>query len=587
MTIADKLIRIAENEQKVYQAGYDIGYEAGYEEGYEEGGAGSGNEQFTIDLIQGTASGEIRIPNGVTTIKNYLFESTNIDTIYLPNTLKSLQYYCFGNTTLDNIFFEEGTKLDFIDTWAFTGCNIDTLKLPDIESVRDASFEGISANKIIFGKHTGSIGSYACGSSIWCEYDFSQSTNIPTVADTTSFNISTTSRIIVPNHLYNEWVSREDWVPYRDWIVPSNIKSEPDTTKFTMHVDANTLKTLLDNRAGTNVGAYELKTDEPCQYVRIYGDGKNGESFANATNVYNTATGKYMVYAYRLPTSNTIRPKYFQIYANTNGNTVNGQGDNFYVKAYTDNKWHVDVIDVAVAISSSTNVREGTYNSQFTESNGSFTAKKLRFDWFNEGSAVSTSDYIDIAYIGFCDSIEKARSLDLDYTGAEFDADYLLDTGVFDRKNNTGTGMEYVTRTVDYSLLNGPEAFVHLTAEPNYVITPNTTMYAGVLYRASTSGSYGEMYSCCANNDVANADWYTRLRFGYYYKLGDDWQFGVLKYESGKNIDGATRLLRFDYLNGVENNGKDYTIDIGFVKFFNSVEEGEAYFEQYRQRYGI
>lgn len=581
MTIAEKLTQIAENEQKVYQAGYEVGYDTGYEEG-----TAIGNEQFAIDLIQGTASGEIRIPNGVTTIRTYLFSDTDIKTIYLPNTVKTLQYYCFANTTLDNIFFEEGTELDVIGTWVFTGCNIDTLKLPYVESIEQASFEGIAANKIVFGKYTGSIGSYALRSNILCEYDFSQSMNIPDVADDTVFDIYTIKSIIVPNHLYNEWINREDWAPYKDYIISSSGKSQPDTAQFTMHVDADTLKTLLDNRAGTNVGTYELRTDEPCKYIRIYGDGRNGESFANASNISNTVTGRYMVYAYRLPTSNTIRPRAFQIYANTNGNTVNGQGDNFYVKAYTDDKWHVDVIDVAVAIGSSTDVRNGKYNSQFTDKNGSFTAKKLRFDWFNEGSAVPTSDYIDIAYIGFCDSIEKARSLDPDYTGAEFDAMYLWNTGAFNLKT-TDTGMEYVSRTTNYNALGANEAFVYLTGNTDYVITPNATMYAGVLYRASTDRSYGEMYSCCANNDVANADWYTRLRFGYYYELGDDWHFGVLQFNAGNNIDGATRLLRFDYLNGIENNGKDYTIDIGFVKFFNSVEEGEAYFEQYRQKYDI
>lgn len=590
MSILSKLAEIAKNEEKVYQAGYKVGYDTGYEEG-----TAIGNEQFAIDLIQGTVSGELRIPNGVTTIRDYCFAefTGDLQKVFIPSTVQYIgekAFYHFRSGSLLDVVFPKDSQLIEIGPEAFAESNVWQVVLPDslqrVGARAFQSYDGVDYAK--FGSQINYIGDDAFFGIDRPKriYDFSLASSIPFAQGNPFPWGDEETQIIVPKHLYNKWIERTDWAPYKDYIVPAGVKSEPDTAQFTMHVDADTLKTLLDNRAGTNVGAYELKTDEPCKYIRIYGDGKNGESFANAENIYNTATGRYMVYAYRLPTSNTIRPKSFQIYANTNGNTVNGKGDNFYVKAYTDDKWHVDVIDVAVAISSSTSVRDGTYNSQFTDSNGSFTAKKLRFDWFNEGSAVPTSDYIDIAYIGFCDSIETARSLDPDYTGAEFGAMYLWNTGAFNLKT-TDTGMEYVSRTVNYQSLGANEAFVYLTENKDYVITPNTTMYAGVLYRASTDRSYGEMYSCCANNDVANADWYTRLRFGYYYELGDDWHFGVLQFNSGNNIDGATRLLRFDYLNGIENNGKDYTVDIGFVKFFNSVEEGEAYFEEYRKQYGI
>lgn len=583
MSILSKLAEIAENEEKVYQAGYDAGYK--------EGGAGSGNENF-IKALNGEAVDELVIPEGLTQIHAELFSETQIGKLVIPSSIKTIGDRAFYRSGIYELVFAEDSQLTTIGAYAFWGSyNITHLRLPDkITHIGAQAFypnmtEIEICRTVEFGSDIQFIDSWAFYGSTGSKFDFSKAKSIPKISSE-GIDPQGAIAILVPGRLYSEWVNREDWAPYKEYIIPSGGKSVPDTTQFTMHVDAGTLKTLLDNRAGTNVGKYELKTDEPCKYIRIYGDGKNGESFANAQNISNTVTGRYMIYAYRLPTSNTIRPRAFQIYANTNGKTVNGEGDNFYVKAYTDDKWHVDVIDVAVAIASSTDVRNGKYNSQFTDNNGSFTAKKLRFDWFNEGSAVPTSDYIDIAYIGFCDTIEKARSLDPDYTGAEFDAMYLWNTGAFNLKT-TDSGMTYVSRTTNYKSLNSNEAFVYLTGNTDYVITPNTTMYAGVLYRASTDRSYGEMYSCCANNDVANADWYTRLRFGYYYELGNEWHFGVLKFNAGTNIDGAARLLRFDYLNGVENNGKDYTVDIGFVKFFNSVEEGEAYFEEYRQKYNI
>ena len=65
MSIADKLTTIAENEQKVYQAGYD----KGKAEGGDEGWIGDGNTHIWISLAEGRTSPMLGCcPNGTVTV---------------------------------------------------------------------------------------------------------------------------------------------------------------------------------------------------------------------------------------------------------------------------------------------------------------------------------------------------------------------------------------------------------------------------------------------------------------------------------------------------------------------------------------
>ena len=92
MSILNKLAEIAENEQKVYEAGktegynngYIVGnyegynqgksegYTEGYEEGYNLGKAEGGDSETLTKLIDGSIT-ELYIPTGTTKIRDYCF----------------------------------------------------------------------------------------------------------------------------------------------------------------------------------------------------------------------------------------------------------------------------------------------------------------------------------------------------------------------------------------------------------------------------------------------------------------------------------------------------------------------------------
>ena len=55
MSIAEKLITVAENEQRVYNAGHDVGYHEGYEAGRNAGGGGGGNNGIFTAKITPTS----------------------------------------------------------------------------------------------------------------------------------------------------------------------------------------------------------------------------------------------------------------------------------------------------------------------------------------------------------------------------------------------------------------------------------------------------------------------------------------------------------------------------------------------------
>ena len=51
------------------------------------------------------------------------------------------------------------------------------------------------------------------------EYDFSQFTAIPTLANINAFNnINAQCKIVVPDELYDEWIAATNWATYANYI---------------------------------------------------------------------------------------------------------------------------------------------------------------------------------------------------------------------------------------------------------------------------------------------------------------------------------------------------------------------------------
>ena len=112
MSIADKLVTIAENEKKVYDKGYADG----------SASTGGGEDVFA-DFLNDTAT-DVVIPDGATKIRLYLFYQTKVKTVTLPEGITEIGNNAFANcqqlttmnlpdtiTTLGNSAFASSYRL--------------------------------------------------------------------------------------------------------------------------------------------------------------------------------------------------------------------------------------------------------------------------------------------------------------------------------------------------------------------------------------------------------------------------------------------------------------------------------------------
>ena len=551
MNISEKLLQIAENEQKVYDAGYEIGKAEGRE-----------NSDILSSFVDGSIT-KIVIPKGTTIIREYMFyNSENLERVIIPNSVTRIKWQAFyGCKSLKNITIPEGIKT--IERYSFANSGLTEISFPpSVEAIETGAFQG--CEKLVL-------------------YDFSKSTAVPVLADNLSVN--TNAEILVPSSLYNEWVTATNWVKYKDYIVAVDVKAEPDQSKFNIYVDANTLQEIINYdflgvKLGHGIGENSVINEGLTPYLRIYGDGASDESYAIVQNIENRKTGKYLIFAYRLPVSNVERHNYFQVYANTTSDKLTGRGDMFNVETIKDGKWHVEIIDLEAAINSGDYVNNGTYPSKFVaNSDGTYTLNRLRIDWFNE--VTSKDSYIDIAYIGLCDNLADARIADKDYITAEFKADYFVSKLGSKATKSTHNDMEYVTITSQTN--SGGESTVYLSNTDPDLLMHGVAKYVGVLYRnAPSENGYFELHANSAS-ELTDSKWYSNSK-SYWYS-NSAWRFEILPMGS-KIADTVCRNMRFDYFNGLSGNAT-YSIDIAFVKCFASEEEAQTCYEKYKTRYNI
>ena len=361
-----------------------------------------------------------------------------------------------------------------------------------------------------------------------------------------------------------------------DEPVSLSMKSAAIVDNFDTYVSPDNLKYLLDvelngKKLSYGVGAYELREEaNGTPYLRIYGDGTSSEAFAyvkdfNGDSYY----GRYLAFAYRLPKTSTTTT--FDVYASS-VDVPAGQGDYFSIQATRDNEWHVVFVDMLEAIRTQKNVLNGTYTNklQYDENNRCYVYR-LRFDFFN--NITPTDEYIDVAYIGLKENCYY--NFDLDYTGAEFDAEYFAKYHSYIATLKNDNGMPYVTITD--TTLSTREKSVTLTLGDS--ILPNVDNYIGILYRNAPGGAV-QILNSYDNSNWSESKYYT-------YDTSEGWHFVVVRIEDSIFDSGTfCRRLRFDYFNNLTAN-TEYSIDIASVKSFRSEDHAYAYFSNYLYEYGL
>ncbi len=176
-----------------------------------------------------------------------------------------------------------------------------------------------------------------------------------------------------------------------------------EQSRYDLTLDANTLMTNASN-PNSSIGEVVLSDDE--SYTRFFGNGL-GETYAHFA--LSGVTGQYMVVKYRLPESNPESAGHFGVFASTVDQAATGNRDFMSTDAVVkDGEWQVMVIDLA-AFGLSTFA---------PDANGNYSIKFIRFDMFNQITALTS--YIDIEYIAFCDELADAIASNSDRESITF-----------------------------------------------------------------------------------------------------------------------------------------------------------------------
>ena len=165
----------------------------------------------------------ITIPSGVTSISSNAFQYCySLTSITIPSGVTSISsnafYDCYSLTSITI-----PSSVTSISSNAFRNCySLTNITIPSsVTSIGGFAFyHCYSLTNITIPSSVTSIGGYAFyGCYSITKYDFSQHTRVPTLLNTSAFNnINGICKIIVPDSLYDSWITATNWSTYADYI---------------------------------------------------------------------------------------------------------------------------------------------------------------------------------------------------------------------------------------------------------------------------------------------------------------------------------------------------------------------------------
>ncbi len=187
----------------------------------------------------------LSIPNSVTIIGAYAFASCSSNTgINIPENVVTLGGSAFSNNTAVKSINYNATNVTnslstsnrvFSKVGASTECkvtigaNVQTIpaNLFNVNSTSASYQTNITSVKFAEGSVCSSIGTNAFAYMLKCEvFDFSTLSAIPTLGSTVFYQIPSTTKIIVPDELYDEWIAATNWTAYASNIVKASEVTE-------------------------------------------------------------------------------------------------------------------------------------------------------------------------------------------------------------------------------------------------------------------------------------------------------------------------------------------------------------------------
>ncbi len=196
-------------------------------------------------------------------------------------------------------------------------------------------------------------------------------------------------------------------------IVADEFKGFEEITEIKPSQPINTFITPKDllftakNSVNKGLGNVSLASDS--SYIRFFGSGSASEAEGYFSPYFcspDYSSGKYFVIKYRIPESNKGKTN-FEFFTSTSSLSANA-GESFFVNnPIADNMWHIAIVDMSAEPLST-----------FSAVNGEYNIKYIRFDIFN--CIMAATDYIDIAYLGTTDDINKLCEYENSVSYAQF-----------------------------------------------------------------------------------------------------------------------------------------------------------------------
>ena len=150
-------------------------------------------------LIERTIT-KYKIPEGTKTVGAAAFMYCySLESVTIPESVEIIRSNAFSSTSaLKELIFPLGCHT--FDSWAINGSGVKKIVFGDTRV--------ISANSLICSKCT--------------VYDFSRNTSVPQLLNINAFgtDINANAKILVPAHLYEEWIVATNWSNFAQYTVP-------------------------------------------------------------------------------------------------------------------------------------------------------------------------------------------------------------------------------------------------------------------------------------------------------------------------------------------------------------------------------
>ena len=147
---------------------------------------------------------EVRMPKNLTYIGNYVFSNcSSLKSCILPKGMTTIGQSMFGSCYSLSTFSIPDDFVTIKNTW-FSNCNsLATIVIPSgVTSIEANAFNNC------YGM--------AC-------YDFRKVSVVPTLANSNAFsNIPSDTKIVVPDDLYDSWISASNWSTYASKIIKAS-----------------------------------------------------------------------------------------------------------------------------------------------------------------------------------------------------------------------------------------------------------------------------------------------------------------------------------------------------------------------------